>query len=81
MLGATCPWKNRCEKYARADKGWKQVYCDSSKGCERCPERPKNHGNEQFRQEADNFQQGQGMGALIVLGLMIFGALKLFGVI
>lgn len=81
MVVQGCPFRGKCEKYERTNSGWKGRYCDNPSGCERCPDRPKNYGDRQLREEANNFEQGQGIGALIVLGLIIFGALKLFGVL
>jgi len=81
MLGYGCHYRDRCSKYKKATSGWKSTYCENSRGYERCPELPSNYGNKEVQKAADNFEQGQGIGALIVLGVIIFGALKLFGVI
>ena len=81
MLGAGCPFTQRCLEYKRASTGYKRMYCDSPDGCELCPERPKNAGNKDLQRSAQAYKEGEGWGALIVLGLIIFGALKMFGVL
>lgn len=81
MLGAGCPFRDRCEKYKKATKWHKDSYCDNPRGCEQCGERPKNYNNQQVQQNYKASEEGAGIGALLILGLIIFGALKLFGVI
>lgn len=68
MVGQGCPSRNYCEKYRKADNWWKQNYCDSSTGCERCAERPKNYGNKQLQRENEAFRkkQAKDSGGLLI---------------
>lgn len=81
MLGQGCPWKHKCEQYKRESTHWKNQYCDRPGGYKMCAEYPTNYGNKELQQQNANFKQGGGIGALIILGLMIYGACKLFGIL
>lgn len=82
MLGRPCPFRNECRKYKTETSLNKQMYCESTNnGWERCAQYPGNANKPEIQQEYKNAQAGQGLGALLILGLIIFGALKLFGVI
>ncbi len=52
MLGFGCPWKGRCR--ATVDGYHKKTYCNSDKGCKKCPYRPMNDGNKQVQTDYTN---------------------------
>lgn len=79
-MSAGCHMRDKCEKYKTATRVHKSTYCDNPRGCDICGERPKNWNNQQVQQNYKAEQEGEGFGALIVLGLIIFVALKIFGV-
>jgi len=82
MLGRPCPFRNECRKYKTETSLNKQRYCESTNnGWERCAQYPGNANKPEIQQEYQSVQNGQGMAGLFIFGLIIFGALKLFGVI
>lgn len=81
MLGAGCHMRDKCPKYKTATKWHKEQYCDHPKGCDQCGERPMNWNKQDVQDNYKAANEGAGIGAFIVLGFIIFIALKIFGVI
>lgn len=79
-MSAGCHMRNKCKKYKTASRTHKSTYCDNPNGCDFCGERPINWNNQPVQQNYKAAQEGEGIGGLIVLGVIVVIALKIFGV-
>ena len=84
-LGRGCYWKGTCEYYARkANSYHKNNYCNNDFGCDKCPHRPINNGNEQVQRSYQKHASAHGTIKLgqILLGLLLLsGVLKIMGIL
>ena len=71
MLGAGCPFKNSCARYKRETDFWKNSYCNSVSGCEKCAERPKNTGNRELQRQNDKFKKDEASSSWFLIGVIV----------
>lgn len=79
-LGNGCPYKanGRCKQCARETDYFRSNYCNNDLNWSRCAYTPGNVGNKQAQQEMDNFKQGAGLGALVLVAIVVYALWKFF---
>ncbi len=74
MLEYGCRLKNNCKYYKeKANKAWKNNYCDDQRGCNNCEFRIKNLGNEEIQKQNAAFRRSEEQNRRSLISSIIIG--------